>query len=193
MIKVSKLSGVSLPVTMASPEKIKTVTGHELGYLGPINLNIPIYFDHAVNCMSDFVCGANESNYHFTGVNFERDLEKPETLDLRMVVNGDPSPLGKGKLNIARGIEVGHIFQLGTKYSEALNATVQDKEGQDTPMAMGCYGIGVSRIVGAAIEQNHDDKGIIWPETLAPFKIIIIPIGLNRSCLLYTSPSPRDS
>ena len=181
MIKVSKLSGVSLPVTMASPEKIKTVTGHELGYLGPINLNIPIYFDHAVNCMSDFVCGANESNYHFTGVNFERDLEKPETLDLRMVVNGDPSPLGKGKLNIARGIEVGHIFQLGTKYSEALNATVQDKEGQDTPMAMGCYGIGVSRIVGAAIEQNHDDKGIIWPETLAPFKIIIIPIGLNRS------------
>jgi len=181
MIKVSKLSGVSLPVTMASPEKIKTVTGHELGYLGPINLNIPIYFDHAVNSMSDFVCGANESNYHFTGVNFERDLEKPETLDLRMVVNGDPSPLGKGKLNIARGIEVGHIFQLGTKYSEALNATVQDKEGQDTPMAMGCYGIGVSRIVGAAIEQNHDDKGIIWPETLAPFKIIIIPIGLNRS------------
>jgi prolyl-tRNA synthetase len=131
--------------------------------------------------MSDFVCGANETSYHFTGINFDRDLEEPETLDLRMVMNGDPSPLGKGKLNIARGIEVGHIFQLGTKYSEALNATVQDREGKDTPMAMGCYGIGVTRIVGAAIEQNHDDKGIIWPETLAPFQIIIIPIGLNRS------------
>ena len=181
MTKASKIPGVSLPVTMASSEKIKEVTGYELGYLGPINLNIPIYFDHAVNNMSDFVCGANETSYHFTGINFDRDLEEPETLDLRMVMNGDPSPLGKGKLNIARGIEVGHIFQLGTKYSEALNATVQDREGKDTPMAMGCYGIGVTRIVGAAIEQNHDDKGIIWPEALAPFKIIIIPIGLNRS------------
>ena len=180
-IKASKIPGASLPVTMASPEDIKKFTGFELGYLGPINLDIPIYFDHAVNNMSDFVCGANEEGYHFAGVNFEKDIKEAETLDLRVVKDGDLSPLGKGKLKITRGIEVGHIFQLGTKYSEALNATVQDNEGNDTPMAMGCYGIGISRIVGAAIEQNHDEKGIMWPETLAPFKIIIIPIGLDRS------------
>jgi prolyl-tRNA synthetase len=181
MIKASKIPEVSLPVTMASKEDIKKFSGFELGYLGPINLDIPIYFDHAINNMSDFVCGANETNYHFVGVNFERDIKESETLDLRVVKDGDPSPLGKGKLKITRGIEVGHIFQLGTKYSEALSATVQDNEGNDTAMSMGCYGIGISRIVGAAIEQNHDERGIIWPETLAPFKIIIIPIGFDRS------------
>ena len=118
---------------------------------------------------------------HLTGVNFERDIDRPETVDIRNVVAGDPSPGGKGKLKIARGIEVGHIFQLGTKYSEVMKATVQDQDGKEIPMAMGCYGIGVSRIVAAAIEQNHDDKGIIWPDPLAPFDIVLIPISMQRS------------
>ena len=131
--------------------------------------------------MSDFVCGANESDMHYTGVNFGRDIDSPETVDLRNVVAGDPTPNGKGVLKIDRGIEVGHIFQLGTVYSEALSATVQDQNGKDVAMAMGCYGIGVTRIVGAAIEQNNDANGIIWPEPLAPFAVVLIPINMHRS------------
>ena len=181
LIKVAKMSGVSLPVTMASPETIKKYTGFTLGYLGPLNLNITTYYDHAVGIMSDFVCGANETDYHYINVNFIRDIDEPETYDLRIVKDGDPSPNGKGVLRVARGIEVGHIFQLGTKYSEAMQATVQNKEGKETPMAMGCYGIGITRIVGASIEQSHDEKGIIWPEALAPFNLIIIPIGFDKS------------
>jgi prolyl-tRNA synthetase len=181
IFKASKIPGVSLPITMTSKEDVKKSTGYDLGFLGPIELGIPIYYDHAVAEMSDFICGANEKDYHYTGVNFNNDIDEPKTHDLRNVVDGDPSPSGKGILKIARGIEVGHIFQLGTKYSEALNATIQDKEGNEVPMSMGCYGIGITRIVGAAIEQNHDTKGIIWPEAISPFHVIIIPINLYKS------------
>jgi prolyl-tRNA synthetase len=181
LIKAAKIPGASIPVTMASPETIKKHTGFALGYLGPIDLNIPTYYDHAVGLMNDFVCGANETNYHYTNINFIRDIDEPDTHDLRIVKDGDPSPNGKGVLKVTRGIEVGHIFQLGTKYSEAMKATVQSKEGKDIPMSMGCYGIGITRIVGASIEQNHDEKGIIWPEALAPFHVIIIPIGYDKS------------
>ncbi len=181
IIKASKLPGVSLPITMTSKEDIKESTGYDLGFLGPIELGIPTYYDHAVAEMNDFVCGANERDFHYTGVNFGHDIDEPETYDLRNVVDGDPSPSGKGTLKIARGIEVGHIFQLGTKYSKALSATVQDQDGNDIPMSMGCYGIGITRIVGASIEQNHDTKGIIWPESISPFHVIIIPINLYKS------------
>ncbi len=180
-IKAEKLPGVASPLTMAEAATVKKVTGSEPGFAGPIGLDVPIYYDHATSLMSDFVCGANEADRHLTGVNFERDIDRPETVDIRNVVAGDPSPGGKGKLKIARGIEVGHIFQLGTKYSEVMKATVQDQDGKEIPMAMGCYGIGVSRIVAAAIEQNHDDKGIIWPDPLAPFDIVLIPINMQRS------------
>ncbi len=131
--------------------------------------------------MCDFVCGANEAGFHYKGVNFGRDLDEPETVDLRNVVAGDPTPGGTGTLSIARGIEVGHIFQLGDKYSEAMDATVQDPDGNKRVMAMGCYGIGITRIVGAAIEQNHDDNGIIWPGPLAPFDVVLVPINMQRS------------
>lgn len=180
-IKAEKIPGVASPLRMAEPATIVKATGSAPGFAGPIGLKIPVYFDHAVRLMSDFVCGANEKDFHYTGVNFGRDIELGETLDLRNVVDGDPVPGGKGKLSIARGIEVGHIFQLGTKYSESMSATVQDQDGKDTAMAMGCYGIGVTRIVGAAIEQNHDDKGIIWPEPIAPFDVVLVPINMHRS------------
>ena len=180
-IKAQKLDGVASPLTMANAETIKQATGSEPGSLGPVGTKLPIYFDHAVAAMADFSCGANEVEQHFTGVNFGRDLPEPETVDIRNVVAGDPVPGGKGTLKIARGIEVGHIFQLGTKYSESMGATVQDQDGKDRKMPMGCYGIGITRIVGAAIEQNHDDNGIIWPEPLAPFDVVLVPINLQRS------------
>ena len=131
--------------------------------------------------LSDFSCGANEDDMHYVGVNFGRDLPAPDTVDLRNVVAGDPTPGGKGTLAIARGIEVGHIFQLGENYSEAMGATVQDEDGNNRTLAMGCYGIGITRIVGAAIEQNHDEAGIIWPDALAPFDVVLIPINMHRS------------
>lgn len=180
-IKAEKLAGVASPLRMADAEAVRKATGCMPGFVGPIGLNIPAYFDHAVRTMSDFVCGGNEKDVHCTGVNFGRDLSHGETVDIRNVVQGDRVPGGKGTLSIARGIEVGHIFQLGTKYSEALHATVQDKDGRDVALTMGCYGIGVTRIVGAAIEQNHDDKGIIWPEPMAPFDVALIPINMHRS------------
>lgn len=180
-IKAGKLAGVSEPLTMADGKTVFEATGAKTGYAGPIDLNVPVYFDHAVAAMSDFVCGANENGKHHIGVNFGRDLATPETVDLRNVVDGDLVPGGTGKLRIARGIEVGHIFQLGTQYSEAMNATVQDADGNDIVMVMGCYGIGVTRIVGAAIEQNHDERGIIWPEPLTPFDVVIVPINMQRS------------
>jgi prolyl-tRNA synthetase len=180
-IKAQKLDGIASPLQMADAGTIRKASGCDTGFAGPIGLDIPIYFDHAVRQMSDFVCGANETDMHYKGVNFGRDIELPDTVDLRNVVEGDPTPGGEGTLSIARGIEVGHIFQLGTKYSVAMNATVQDQNGNDTAMAMGCYGIGVTRIVAAAIEQNHDDKGIIWPEQLAPFDVILVPINMQRS------------
>ncbi len=181
MIKAGKLNGVSDPIEMANADAVRDATGSDTGFAGPRGLQIPIYFDHAVATMSDFVCGANETDAHLTGVNFGRDLPLPETVDIRNVVEGDPVAGGKGTIRIARGIEVGHIFQLGTKYSESMNATVQDQDGNDVPMVMGCYGIGITRIVGAAIEQNHDDAGIIWPEPLAPFDVVLVPINMHRS------------
>jgi prolyl-tRNA synthetase len=180
-IKAQKVPGVASPLTMASPESIAKATGCGPGFVGPVDIGMPSYFDHAVLGMSDFVCGANEKDMHYTGVNFGRDLDTPETLDLRNVVEGDPTPGGNGTLKIARGIEVGHIFQLGCKYSESMAATVQSPDGKNTEMAMGCYGIGITRIVGAAIEQNHDDAGIIWPAPLAPFDVVIVPINMHRS------------
>jgi prolyl-tRNA synthetase len=180
-IKAAKLPGVADPLTMADPATIVKVTGCKPGFAGPIGLDIPVYYDHATKTMADFVCGANETDMHLTGVNFGRDIDSPATVDLRNVVEGDPTPGGKGKLSIARGIEVGHIFQLGTSYSKAMNASIQDKDGNDATMLMGCYGIGVTRIVGAAIEQNHDERGIIWPEPIAPFDVVLIPINMHRS------------
>ncbi len=180
-VKAQKIPGVASPLTMTSPESIAEVTGCGPGFAGPIGLDIPVYYDHATLGMSDFVCGGNEKDMHYTGVNFGRDIETPETLDIRNVVAGDPTPGGKAPLSIARGIEVGHIFQLGTKYSEAMDATVQDPDGKNKVMSMGCYGIGITRIVGAAIEQNHDDAGIIWPAPLAPFDVVLVPINMHRS------------
>jgi prolyl-tRNA synthetase len=180
-VKAQKLEGVASPLTMADDVTIREATGSQAGSLGPVGIDLPVYFDHAVIALADFSCGANEVEMHYTGVNFERDLPVPETVDIRNVVAGDPTPGGSGTLSIARGIEVGHIFQLGDKYSEAMGATVQDGDGRDRVMSMGCYGIGITRIVGAAIEQNHDDSGIIWPEPLAPFDVILVPINMHRS------------
>lgn len=180
-VKAQKLQGVASPLTMADAATVRQVTGCEPGFAGPIGLDITIHYDHATGHMADFVCGANEADMHYTGSNFGRDIDAPETADLRNVVAGDPVPGGNGTLSIARGIEVGHIFQLGTQYSEAMGAAVQDSDGKDRVMAMGCYGIGITRIVGAAIEQNNDDNGIIWPEPLAPFDVVLVPINMHRS------------
>jgi prolyl-tRNA synthetase len=180
-VKAQKLDGVATPLTMADDKTIFEATGSTPGSLGPVGMKLPVYFDHATAVLSDFSCGANEKGFHLVGVNFERDLPAPETVDIRNVVAGDPAPGGEGTLSIARGIEVGHIFQLGTKYSQAMGATVQDSDGKDRVMTMGCYGIGITRIVGAAIEQNHDDNGIIWPTPLAPFDVVLVPINMHRS------------
>jgi prolyl-tRNA synthetase len=180
-VKAQKIPGVASPLTMASAEAIIKATGSPPGFAGPIGLEIPVFYDHATAVMGDFVCGANEADTHYRGVNFERDVTVPETVDLRNVVEGDPTPGGSGALSITRGIEVGHIFQLGDQYSEAMGATVQDPDGKNRVMAMGCYGIGITRIVGAAIEQNHDNSGIIWPGPLAPFDVVLVPINLQRS------------
>ena len=180
-VKAQKIVGVASPLTMADPETVREVTGCEPGFAGPIGLTIPVYYDHATADMADFVCGANEADMHFTGVNFDRDIDDPATIDIRNVVEGDPTPGGKGTLSIARGIEVGHIFQLGSKYSTAMGASVLDDDGKDRILEMGCYGIGITRIVGAAIEQNHDENGIIWPEPLTPFNVVLVPINMHRS------------
>ncbi|MCC7548551.1 MAG: proline--tRNA ligase [Burkholderiales bacterium] len=167
----------------ATEVEVRARLGADPGSIGPVgNHGLLVLADRAVMAMNDFACGANETDYHLTGVNFGRDLPEPaETADLRDVVEGDPSPDGKGVLGICRGIEVGHIFQLRTKYSEALGATFLDEAGQSRPMEMGCYGIGVSRIVAAAIEQNHDERGIVWPMPIAPFEIAIAPVGYRKS------------
>jgi prolyl-tRNA synthetase len=180
-VKAQKLPGVASPLRMASVEEVLATAGCEPGFIGPIGLQCKVYVDRSAARMSDFVCGANERDMHFTGANWGRDLPEGEIVDLRNVIAGDPSPTGKGTLGIARGIEVGHIFQLGRKYSEAMNATVLDEQGKSVTMAMGCYGIGVTRVVAAAIEQNHDERGIIWPEPIAPFDVSIIPINLQKS------------
>jgi prolyl-tRNA synthetase len=180
-VKAQKLPGVLSPLRMASPEQVREAAGCEAGYIGPVGLRIKVYADHAAAQLADFVCGANERDAHLTGTNWGRDLPEPEAVDIRNVVPGDPSPSGRGTLGIARGIEVGHIFQLGRKYSEAMNATVLDEQGKSVVMFMGCYGIGVTRVVAAAIEQNNDERGIVWPEPIAPFNVSLIPINLQKS------------
>ncbi|HEX5649960.1 MAG TPA: proline--tRNA ligase [Steroidobacteraceae bacterium] len=180
-VKAQKLPGVASPLRMATPAQIAGATGAEAGYLGPVGLRCMVYVDRAAARLADFVCGANERDAHFTGVNWGRDLPEGEVVDIRNVVPGDPSPTGGGTLHIARGIEVGHIFQLGRKYSEAMGATVLDEQGKAVATFMGCYGIGVTRVVAAAIEQNHDERGIVWPEPIAPFDVSLIPINLQKS------------
>lgn len=180
-IKAEKLAGVAAPLTFAPEERIKQELGVSIGSLGPVNLPITTIVDYAAAQLADFVCGANKDGFHLTGVNWERDLPLPATADIRNVVAGDPSPDGRGTLEIKRGIEVGHIFQLGTKYSEALKARVLDENGKEQTIIMGCYGIGVTRVVAAAIEQNFDDNGIIWPDAIAPFHIALVPINMGKS------------
>lgn len=180
-IKAEKLPQVAAPLTFASEERVEQELGAKVGSLGPIGLNIPLFVDSAAAHLADFVCGANRDDHHYTGANWERDARPTTVVDLRDVVAGDASPDGKGILEIKRGIEVGHIFQLGTKYSEALDARVLDENGKERPMIMGCYGIGVSRVVAAAIEQNHDERGIIWPDAIAPFQLAIVPINAHKS------------
>jgi len=186
-VKAQKLPGVASPLRMATPEQVRAATGCEAGYIGPLGLasdagvSVTVYADHAAANVADFVCGANERDAHLTGVNWGRDLPEPQVADIRNVVAGDPSPSGLGRLDIARGIEVGHIFQLGCKYSEAMKAEVLDESGKSVTMFMGCYGIGVTRVVAAAIEQNHDERGIVWPEPIAPFHVSLIPINLQKS------------
>ena len=180
-LKAQKIPGVAKPLRMASAAAILAASGSEPGYVGPLGLRCPIHADYAALHATDFVCGANAPDLHWRGVNWGRDLPEPAAADLRNVVTGDPSPSGKGRLQIMRGIEVGHIFQLGRKYSQAMNATVLDESGQAVTVLMGCYGIGVTRIVAAAIEQNHDDRGIIWPDPLAPYHVALIPLNLQKS------------
>ncbi len=180
-IKAQNLPSVASPLRLATAEKIVEVLGSEIGYIGPVNLGCKIIADRSAVALADFVCGANARDAHLVGVNWGRDLPEPEVADLRNVVEGDPSPSGQGTLSIARGIEVGHVFKLGRKYSEALGATVLDTGGQSVAMLMGCYGIGVTRVVAAAIEQNHDERGITWPEPLAPFNVVLVPMNYQRS------------
>jgi prolyl-tRNA synthetase len=179
--KAQKLPGVANPLRMASPERIVQAAGTEPGFIGPVGWAHRLYVDHSAFAMADFVCGANEKDFHLSGVNWQRDAQGGIAADIRNVVAGDPSPSGRGDLKIVRGIEVGHIFQLGRLYSEALQAAVLDESGNIVTPYMGCYGIGVTRIVAAAIEQNHDERGIIWPEPLAPFDVVLVALNLQKS------------
>ena len=182
-VKAEALDSVLSPIAFASHKEIKQALGTEPGSIGPRNLNLPIVIDHSVAVMSDFVCGANEADKHYTGVNFERDLVLPDIADLRQAQQGDLCPGAENgeTISIRRGIEVGHVFQLGRKYSRAMNAYCLNEQGEKTLLFMGCYGVGVSRIVAAAIEQNNDERGIIWPQAIAPFDVCIVAIGYNRS------------
>jgi len=180
-VKAQKILGLDAELTFATEKQILNQLKCPVGSLGPVNLSIPLIIDHSAAALTDFVCGANRDGYHLTGVNWGTDCTIEIQADIRNVVAGDPSPDGKGVLEIKRGIEVGHIFQLGTKYSEAMKATILNEQGKEQPMTMGCYGIGVSRIVAAAIEQNHDDNGIVWPDAIAPFQIALVPINMHKS------------
>ena len=180
-IKASKLPGMSSPLVLAEPDEVKRRLGAGFGSLGPVGVSIRVVVDHTAAAMPSFVCGANEDGFHVKGATWSRDVPNAEFADIREIVSGDASPCGAGTLEIRRGIEVGHIFQLGTKYSETMNATVLDEQGRSQPMVMGCYGIGITRIVAAAIEQNHDENGIIWPAAMAPFDVAIVPLGLDKS------------
>ncbi|NBS45514.1 MAG: proline--tRNA ligase [Betaproteobacteria bacterium] len=189
-VKVGKVPGLNMGFRFATVPEIEAHFGCKPGYLGPIGLKKPVRIvaDREVAVMTDWICGANEEGFHITGVNWGRDLPEPDLVaDIRNVVEGDPSPDGKGPLAIERGIEVGHVFYLGTKYSAAMNATFLDENGKPQLMEMGCYGIGITRLPAAAIEQNHDERGIIWPDAIAPFTVVICPIGMDRSAEVKTA------
>ena len=180
-VKAAKLPGMASPLQLAEPDQVRQQLGAGFGSLGPVGAPIRVVVDHTAAQMPSFVCGANEDGFHVKGATWSRDVPNAEFADIREIVSGDASPCGQGTLQIRRGIEVGHIFQLGTKYSETMNATVQDEQGRSQAMVMGCYGIGITRIVAAAIEQNHDDKGIIWPGAMTPFDVAIVPLGMDKS------------
>jgi len=180
-VKAEKHPLIAVPFEFATEEEILSATGTKPGSIGPVKLDIPVIVDRSAAHLADFVCGANKDDVHFTGANWDRDVTDYQVADLRSVVAGDPSPCGQGKLEIKRGIEVGHIFQLGNKYAQAMNAGVLNEQGKHQILNMGCYGVGVSRIVAAAIEQNHDDNGIIWPAEIAPFKVVIVPMNMHKS------------
>jgi prolyl-tRNA synthetase len=180
-VKSQKLAGVASPLALAHVERVRAAMGTDPGFLGPVGFKGTVFVDHAAAHLANFVCGANEKDMHLTGVNWGRDLAEPVAVDIRNAQAGDPSPSGRGNLQLARGIEVGHIFQLGCLYSEAMNASVLDEQGKALTMFMGCYGIGMTRVVAAAIEQNHDANGIIWPESLAPFQVVLVPINYQKS------------
>jgi prolyl-tRNA synthetase len=180
-LKAEALAEVARPLRMLGAEQVRAATRCEPGFLGPMGLELPLIADRDALGLADFVCGANRKDHHYRGTNWGRDVPAPRSADLRNATAGDPSPSGGGPLGIARGIEVGHIFQLGTKYSESMSATVLDTDGKPVAMQMGCYGIGVTRVVAAAIEQNHDDRGIVWPQAIAPFDIVLIPINMEKS------------
>ena len=180
-IKAAKLPGMASPLLLAETDEVRDTLGAGFGSLGPVGAPIRVVVDHTAAQMPHFVCGANEDGYHVKGATWGRDVPNAEFADIREIVSGDPSPCGAGTLEIRRGIEVGHIFQLGTKYSETMNASVLDEQGRSQPMVMGCYGIGITRIVAAAIEQNHDENGIIWPAAMAPFDVAIVPLGMDKS------------
>ena len=180
-LKAEKLPQVAAPLQLASDEQIQSVFGCEPGFLGPVGCSLPVIVDHAAAAMSDFVCGANTNGTHLQGVNWGRDAVLGEVADIRSVQAGDPSPDGEGELRLIRGIEVGHIFQLGNKYTQAMNVTVLDADGREQVPEMGCYGIGVSRVAAAVIEQCHDESGIRWPDAVAPFKVVILPINMQKS------------
>ena len=179
--KAEKMPGVREPLTMAAADKVKEVVGCEPGFIGPVDLPCPLFVDHSAAAVVDFVCGANQKDQHRVNGNWGRDLPDCASVDLRNVVDGDPSPTGKGTLSVVRGIEVGHIFKLGDKYSSSMNAQVLDANGQTQTLIMGCYGIGITRIAAAAIEQNHDRRGIVWPPAMAPFDVALIPINQHKS------------
>jgi prolyl-tRNA synthetase len=180
-IKAEKIPGVATPLTFANEQQIQDAAGCDAGSIGPVGLDIPVIVDRSAAHLADFICGANDSGYHYQGVNWDLDISNYQVADIRNVVEGDPSPCGQGNIIIKRGIEVGHIFQLGKKYAQAMNAGVLTESGKHETLTMGCYGIGVSRIVAAAIEQNHDENGIKWPATIAPFQVAILPMNMHKS------------
>lgn len=180
-VKAEKLEQIASPFRFAETEKIRQVVGCSVGSIGPVGLDISIIVDQSAAALSDYTCGANEDGKHLTGVNWGRDLPEPFVADIRNIQAGEASPDGKGSIQIARGIEVGHIFQLGDKYSKSMKANCLDENGKAADMIMGCYGIGVSRVVAAAIEQNNDESGIIWPEVIAPFQLAIVPVNAHKS------------
>ncbi|MDD3763937.1 MAG: proline--tRNA ligase [Nevskiales bacterium] len=180
-IKAAKHAAIADPLQMATPEEVEQAFGCEVGYLGPVRCPIPVIADFAAAALTDFVCGANQNDHHLKGANWGRDCGEPAVADLRMICEGDPSPDGNGEIRFYRGIEGGHIFQLGSKYTTAMDVSVLDENGQSVTLQMGCYGIGITRLAAAVIEQSHDAAGIIWPDAIAPFKVVLCPIGLEKS------------